>query len=177
MQQAGKPVQQQGIKRFRLGDVAGGRLAHHHAVAVRERRLQLRQADRGHQQVIGGTDKVYRAGDAGGMAAKIGLFQRVSACAAGVFALKVRQRQSLQPPDAVRGRPSSLPDRETAAAPLPTPARHRHTGSVRGSDKQRRVWAFRRQPAVDAHQRFERIGVIERQLQADQRPSAWPTTQ
>ena len=94
VQQAGKPVQQQGIKRFRLGDVAGmTALAHHHAVAVRERRLQLRRADRGHQQVIGGTDKVYRAGDAGGMAAKIGLFQRVQPAQQIVFALKVRQRQ------------------------------------------------------------------------------------
>ena len=29
---------------------------------------------------------------------------------------------------------------------------------------------IQRQPAVDAHQRFERIGGVERQLQADQRP-------
>ena len=39
------------------------------------RRLQFRRADGGHQHVVGRTDNLYRAANARGMAAEVGLFQ------------------------------------------------------------------------------------------------------
>ena len=94
VQQAGQPVQQQGVKRVRPGDDAGmAALAHHRAVAVRDGRLQLRRADRGHQHVVGGTDDLDRAADARGVAAEVGLFQGAESVQQVGFSLKVGQRQ------------------------------------------------------------------------------------
>lgn len=94
MQQAGKPVQQQGVEGIRLGDVAGmPALAHHRAVAVRDRRLQFRRANRGHQHVVGGADDLYRAANARRMAAEVGLFQGAKPVQQVSFALEMGQRQ------------------------------------------------------------------------------------
>lgn len=177
VQQAGKPVQQQSVKGVRLGHIAGmPATAHDRFAGVREGGVQFSGADGRHQQIVGGTDNLHGAANACSVAAEIGLFQRIQPAQQIGFALKWASASASRPPAAGRGRPSSLPGRGTTAVPLPTPAPARMQQTF-ANVKTAAGMGIEGQPAVDADQRGEGVGLIDGQPQADQRPSAWPTTQ
>ena len=145
-------------------------LTHHRAVAVRDGRLQLRRADRGHQHVVGGTNDLDRAADACGVAAEVGLFQGAEPVQQVGFALEMGQRQrffGLQ-----TGGASGHPVCRVEKQRLRLNPRLRAAGMQQAlADlKAAAGVGVKGQPAVDAHQRGQGVGMIQRQLQADQRP-------
>lgn len=94
MQQAGKPVQQHGVKGVQFGDVTGmTSLAHNRFAGVREGGVQFSGADGRHQQIVGGTDNLHGAANACSVTAEIGLLQRMQPAQQIAFTLEVGQRQ------------------------------------------------------------------------------------
>ena len=104
------------------------------------------------------------------MAAEVGLFQRVQPAQQVGFTLKVRQPQRFFRLQTRRagGHPVCRIEKQR----LRLYPRLRATGMQQpfADLKAASGMSIQRQPAVDAHQRCEGIGVVERQLQADQRP-------
>lgn len=139
--------------------------------------MQFSGADGRHQQIVGGTDNLYGAANACSVAAEIGLFQGMQPAQQIGFALKMGQRQrvlGLQPRGAGGHPVCRVEEQRLCLYPRLRAARMQQTFA---NVKTAAGMGIEGQPAVDADQRGEGVGLIDGQPQADQRPSAWPTTQ